>query len=89
MAELSEEVMKLRLTIEQLNTSIETIGVRMEAFDNKLNSTDPLRPGVATRVDRIEQTQIRNDKLVAWVMGGGIITLVGTIATLLKVASLR
>lgn len=53
---------------ERSNSAILT---RMEKLDAALFSTDIDRPGLAVRLDRIEQSQRKTGKIIGWVFGGG------------------
>lgn len=53
---------------ERSNSAILT---RMERLDAALFSTDIERPGLAVRLDRIEQSQRKTGKIIGWVFGGG------------------
>lgn len=42
----------------------------------QITSTDPDKPGIALRMDRVEQSSRRNSSLTAWILGGGGVSCV-------------
>lgn len=93
---MTDESTQLAIQLEKFNARLELsdqlyeqLVKRMEKMDQTLHSTDPKDPGVAQRVDRIEQAMLTNQRILTWIFGGGVITAIGTLALLVKLSNLH
>lgn len=57
----------------------------VESLELSINSTDRRSPGLAMRVDRIEQKIVFLTKILAWIGSGGLAGLLGTLVLLYRI----
>ena len=66
---------------ERVMDALTKLEDRIERHDTLLNGNDPTRPGLAMRVDRIEQLLGQ----IKWIGRGGLVGLIGTLVLLWKI----
>lgn len=59
--------------------SSENQDARITALEKSINSTDPDRPGLAMRVDRLEQADASRTRMFRWLSGGSLMGLGGVL----------
>lgn len=68
--------------VEEKISEVEAeLGGRVSRLEEQMNATDPESPGLAIRLDRIEQ----RIKFVGWLAGGGLISAFGVLGLLWKI----
>ena len=75
---LQTDMSGLEAVLERTATALE----RLERMEDLVMSTDPRRPGIAMRLDRIEQVL----GVVKWIAGGGLVGLSATLLLLWRIA---
>lgn len=76
---------QLESGVRHLAEKVDRLTKEAEELADTVNSTDPERPGVALRLDRIEQ-ELRSIKSVfQFAIGGGIVSLASTAVVLMKI----
>lgn len=73
----TEQIERLKLALDRNTLALD----RVERVERMVLSTDPNNPGIALRLDRIEQLL----SIVKWIGGGGLIGLTGTLILLWQI----
>ena len=71
--------------VRHLGEKVDRLSQEAREIADTVNSTDPERPGVALRLDRIEQELRAIKSVFQWALGGGIVSLAATAVVLLKI----
>jgi hypothetical protein len=91
-----DDISEMALILERLNGRLDrseeiqsALLARIEHFEDILHSSKSEQPGMVTRVDRIEQAMLRNQKVLNYIFGGGVLTTIATLAILIKMLAVH